>query len=58
MNPNRPTPRHIKIKIAKVKGRVLKAARGKKKSHLQGNPYKVISWFLCRNFAGQKGVAW
>ena len=43
MNPNRPTPRHIKIKIAKVKGRVLKAARGKKKSHLQGNPYKVIS---------------
>ena len=27
MNPNRPTPRHIIIKIAKVKERILKAAR-------------------------------
>ena len=31
MNPNRPIPRHIIIKMAKVKdkGRILKAARGK-----------------------------
>ena len=34
MNPNRPTPRHILIKMAKVKDkeRILKAAREKKKS--------------------------
>ena len=31
LNPNRPTPRHIIIKIAKVKERILKAARKKKK---------------------------
>ena len=27
MNPNRPTPRHIIIKMANVKERILKAAR-------------------------------
>ena len=27
MNPNRPTPRHIIIKIAKVKERILKSPR-------------------------------
>ena len=32
MNPNRPTPRHIIIKLAKVKERILKAGRGKTKS--------------------------
>ena len=36
---------------------VLKAAR-EKSTHIQGNPQKAISWFLCRNFACQKGVAW
>ena len=29
MNPKRPTPRHIIIKMAKVKERILKAAREK-----------------------------
>ena len=29
MNPNRPTPRHIIIKMANVKERILKAAREK-----------------------------
>ena len=29
INPNRPTPRHIIIKIAKVKESILKAAREK-----------------------------
>ena len=29
INPNRPTPRHIIIKMAKVKERILKAAREK-----------------------------
>lgn len=36
---------------------VLKAAR-EKSSHIQENPHKTIGWFLCRNFACQKGVAW
>ena len=35
MNPNRPTPRHIIIKMAKV--RILKAA-SVKQGHIQGNP--------------------
>ena len=29
LNPNRPTPRHIIIKMAKIKERILKAAREK-----------------------------
>ena len=29
MSPNRPTPRHLTIKIARVKERILKAAREK-----------------------------
>ena len=29
LNPNRPTPRHIIIKMAKVKDRIIKAAREK-----------------------------
>ena len=55
MIPNRPTLKHI-IKMAKVKERILKAAR-ETQSQLQGNPHKAISWFLCRNFASQKGMA-
>ena len=42
MNPNRPIPRHIIIKMAKVKEKVLKAAR-KKQSQLQGSSHKAIS---------------
>ena len=57
MDSNRSTPRHIIIKMAKVKERILKAAR-EKQSQVQGNLHKAISWFLSRNFAGQKGVAW
>ena len=35
MNPNRPTPRHIIIKMTKVKDkeRILKVARGKTKNY-------------------------
>ena len=44
MNPNRPIPRHviIKMKKVKVKERILKAAR-EKKSHIQGDPHKASS---------------
>ena len=42
-NPKRPTARHIIIKMAKFqhKERILKAARGKKGSNIQGSPDKV-----------------
>ena len=34
-----------------------KGSKNKTKSLIQGNPHKAISWFLCINFEGQKGVA-
>ena len=45
LNPNRPTPRHIIIKMAKVsdKERILKAAKGRAECYLQGNLHKIIS---------------
>ena len=46
-NPNRPTARHTIVKLAKVKERTLKAARGKKKkeSYTRESPqgYQLIS---------------
>ena len=44
-NPKKPTARHIIIKMAKFqhKERILKAARGKKGSNIQGSPNKVSS---------------
>ena len=38
LNPNRPTPRHITIKIAKVKKRILKAAREKQRLNFKASP--------------------
>ena len=38
LNPNRPTPRHIIIKMAKVKERILKAAREKQSINYKGTP--------------------
>ena len=43
LNPNRSTPRHIIIKMAKVKESILKSARGKKSIKYKGTPHKVIS---------------
>ena len=45
LNPNRPTPRHIIIKMAKVKERILKAAREKQSFNYKGTPigYQLIS---------------
>ena len=54
---NRPTPRHIIIKMAKVKDKE-NSKGSKRQSHIQGNTHKAISWFFCRNFAGQKEMAW
>ena len=46
MNPNRPTPRHITIKMTKVKDKekILKAAR-QKRSQLRGNPLQLSADF-------------
>ena len=45
INPRRNTPRHILIKLSKLKHKekTLKAARGKQKNNMQGNPHKVNS---------------
>ena len=38
LNPNRTTPRHVIIKMAKVKERILKAAREKQSINYKGTP--------------------
>ena len=45
MDPKRPTARHIIIKMQKVKDkeRILKAARKKAVSYLQGSSHKTVS---------------
>ena len=47
MNPNRPTPRHIIIKMAKVKDteRILKAAREKQSVSHKGTPIRLSADF-------------
>ena len=46
MNLNRSTPRHIIIKMAKVKERILKAAREKQKVIHKGIPVKLSANFF------------
>ena len=45
INPRRNTPRHILIKLSKIKykEKILKAAREKQQKNIQGNPHKVNS---------------
>ena len=45
LDPKRNTPRHIIIKLPKIKDkeRILKAERGKEKSYLQRSSHKTIS---------------
>ena len=47
LNPNRPTPRHIIIKMAKVKNkeRILKAAREKQSITYKGTPIRLSGGF-------------
>ena len=54
----RDTPRHIIIKLPKIKDkeRILKAARKKGDSYLQRSSHKTISRFLKRNLPGKKGL--
>ena len=48
MNPNRPTPTHIIIKMAKVndKERILKAAREKQSVNYKGTPIRLSADFF------------
>ena len=59
MNPKRPTPRHIIIKMSKVKDeeRILKAAREKQLVTCNGTPIRLPADIFGTKFAGQKGVA-
>ena len=43
--PNRPTPRHIIIKMAEVKERILKAAREKQRVNYKGTPIRLSADF-------------
>ena len=45
LNPNRPTPRHIIIKMAKVKERILKAEREKQRVGYKGTPIRLSADF-------------
>ena len=58
MNPKRPTPRHIIIKMQKFKDkeRILKAAREKQLITYKGAPIRPSADFSTET-AGQKGLA-
>ena len=45
MNPNRPTPRHIITKMAKVKDRILKVPREKQRINYKGTPIRLSADF-------------
>ena len=58
MDPRRNTPRHIIIKLPKIKDkeRILKAAREKERVTYRGVPIRVPADFLKRIFAVKKGL--
>ena len=49
MDPKRITPRHIIIKIPKVKERILKAAREKQRVTYKGVPVRLTAYFSKEN---------
>ena len=58
-NPRRNTPRHIVIKLTKIKDRdkILKATKEKMTHNIQRNSHQAISWFINRNSTSQKGIS-
>ena len=58
-NPRQNTPRHILIKLIKIKHKeqILKAAREKTRNNTQGDPHKDNSSSFNRNSSGQEGMA-
>ena len=59
INPRRNTPKHILIKLTKIKDKekIWKAAREKKQITYKGTLIRLSADFFSRNSAGQKGVA-
>ena len=59
INPRRNTPRHILIKLTKIKDKekILKAAREKKQITYKVTPIRLSSDFSAETLADQKGVA-
>uniref|UniRef100_A0A8D1CW06 L1 transposable element RRM domain-containing protein n=1 Tax=Sus scrofa TaxID=9823 RepID=A0A8D1CW06_PIG len=56
VNPNRPTPRHMIIKMAKVndKERILKAAREKQSVNYKGTPIRLAADFSTENLQARR----
>ena len=57
IEPPRPTPRHIIIKVAKAEERILKAVREKPRVNYKGTPIKLSADFSTENTTGQERVA-
>ena len=45
MNPDRPIARHVIIKMAKIKEKILKAARAKQRVNYKGNSIRLSADF-------------
>ena len=56
MNPNTPTPRHIRIKMAKFKDkkRILKAAREKQRVGHKGTPIRLSADFAAETLQARR----
>ena len=54
MNPNRPTPRPIITKTAKVKERILKAARATQRIHYRGTPIRPSADFCTETLQARR----
>ena len=58
LDPKRNTPKHIIIKLPKIKDKEknLKSSKRKGHNYLQRSSHKAISRFLKTNLAGKKGL--
>ena len=58
LDPKRNTPKHIIIKLPKIKDkeRILKAARGKESVTYKGVPIRLAADFSKKKLAGKKGL--
>ena len=59
INPMQNTPRHILVKLTKIKHKeqILKAAREKQQITHKGIPKRITVNIINRNSSGQKGMA-
>ena len=58
INPRRTTPRHVLIKLTKIKHKEKNIKNNKRKAtnNMQGNSHKVVSCFFSRNSAVGSGM--